>query len=399
VRPESLCSRSWTEERHDADFEETVASALAAQHRPRELVIVVADDGDQSMLANCSALAALEPSEFRCTTAAGDDIAAARQAGIAATGGEFVAVIEPGARVAPEFFDRALYVLQRYANIGYVTAWVRRRGADGVGTVDRQWHTDLPCLLGDAVSVPGGVGVIRRAAWLAAGSAPELAADTPAVTEAQHWLGLLAAGYVGVCLPEPLIETCSENRIASSDNERLLAGEQLTHRIPEIYRAYGAELFNLQNANGPARFWTDPAGPPPLAEDEERSAVQAAIRAAQETNAALAEQDRAAEAGVQAQEAALEQVRRENDAREAVNQQLQADCRAPEVRIAAQQREIVALRERAADLPRLLAEAEAQARAEEHALQSRLAQRRRALDRGRTSRLWSAWLNRWRRNP
>jgi hypothetical protein len=69
------------------------------------------------------------------------------------------------------------------------------------------------------------------------------------------------AGCGGVAIPEPL----AEYRIRSDSmfkviepDKKLYLYDLISHEHPELYREYGLELFNLENANGPAYGWDQP---------------------------------------------------------------------------------------------------------------------------------------------
>jgi hypothetical protein len=83
-----------------------------------------------------------------------------------------------------------------------------------------------------------------------------------ALEDWEGWLSIYEAGWLGVSIPEPLVRY----RIRAKSMMRSFKIEQTQHLYrliaelhPLIYSQYGRELFLLENANGPARLWNNPA--------------------------------------------------------------------------------------------------------------------------------------------
>jgi glycosyltransferase involved in cell wall biosynthesis len=168
--------------------------------------------------------------------------------------GELVVLLGRDTTAEPVFVERALHVLASYENVDFVYPWVR------AGTGERvlpTWNAELPYLLGrDLVSLPV---VARRSAIL-----DRLRALPPAPEGLElHdlWIGLVARGRAGVSLPEIL--ACSSSSPDSSvraltRDHALAVRELLCDRHPDVYARFGADLFGLENANGPALGWSSP---------------------------------------------------------------------------------------------------------------------------------------------
>ena len=162
--------------------------------------------------------------------------------------------------VDPSFFGRAIDVLQRYDNVSFVYSWVRFFGdAEGCWPT---WNAEFPLLL--AHNMLTAFVVVRRSDFLAWGQ------NDPALTEALEdydaWISMLEHGGVGVSLPEPLVQY----RVRADSMYRSLSEAQIlemyaliVERHRATYERYGAELFALQNENGPGWRWNHPATDPP----------------------------------------------------------------------------------------------------------------------------------------
>jgi len=239
---------------------ETIASIVAASYRPLEIVVI--DDGSDDP----ASVAALERESLRYSDllrvvrCARGGLARARNLGAHTARGEFLAFVDADDLVDPSFFGRAIDVLQRYDNVSFVYSWVRFFGdAEGCWPT---WNAEFPLLL--AHNMLTAFVVVRRSDFLAWGQ------NDPALTDALEdydaWISMLEHGCVGVSLPEPLVQY----RVRADSMYRSLSEAQIlemyaliVERHRATYERYGAELFALQNENGPGWRWNHPATDPP----------------------------------------------------------------------------------------------------------------------------------------
>ncbi|MGH9428633.1 MAG: glycosyltransferase family 2 protein, partial [Terriglobia bacterium] len=183
-------------------------------------------------------------------------LAAARQVGAEAARGEFLALVDADDMVEPDFFPRAVNVLQRYDNVSVVCSWMRFFGESN--DLWPTWNGEFPYQLGhNMIAI---IAVARRAAFLRA--ARNTTNFEYNFEDYEALLALLDMGGVTVSLPYPLvryrIRSGSMFRSANRD-QFLYLYDLLTQHHPERYREWGVELFNLQNANGAGRNWYQPA--------------------------------------------------------------------------------------------------------------------------------------------
>jgi len=239
---------------------ETIASIVASSYRPLEIVVI--DDGSDDP----ASVAALERESLRYSDllrvvrCARGGLARARNLGAHTAHGEFLAFVDADDLVDPSFFGRAIDVLQRYDNVRFVYSWVRFFGdAEGCWPT---WNAEFPLLL--AHNMLTAFVVVRRSDFLAWGQ------NDPALTDALEdydaWISMLEHGCVGVSLPDPLVQY----RVRADSMYRSLSEAQMlemyaliVERHRATYERYGAELFALQNENGPGWRWNHPATDPP----------------------------------------------------------------------------------------------------------------------------------------
>jgi glycosyltransferase involved in cell wall biosynthesis len=239
-----------------AYLEETIASVAASGYRPLEVVVV--DDGsdDADSVAALERARARHPELVRVHRTANSGLSAARNTGAEQARGEFVTFVDADDLVEPEFFARAVGVLQRYANASFVYSWVRFFGAGG--GCWPTWNSELPYLL--AHNMLTAMAVVRRADFLAFG---RNSAELPyALEDHDGWIGMVEAGCVGVSLPDMLVRyrLRPDSMLRQvNESQALYLADVIARRHPALYRRFGEELFGLLNANGRAFEWLHPA--------------------------------------------------------------------------------------------------------------------------------------------
>ncbi len=239
---------------------ETIASIVASSYRPLEIIVV--DDGSddpvsQAMLEQESRR---HPDLLRVVRCARGGLARARNLGAHTARGEFLAFVDADDLVDPAFFGRAIDVLQRYDNVSFVYSWVRFFGdAEACWPT---WNAEFPLLL--VHNMLTAFVVVRRGDFLAWGLNDPALKD--ALEDYDAWISMLEQGCVGVSLPDLLVRY----RVRADSMYRSLSEAQMLEmyalivdRHRAVYERYGAELFALQNENGPGWRWNHPATDPP----------------------------------------------------------------------------------------------------------------------------------------
>lgn len=246
-------------------LEETLTSVLDSMYRPLEIIVV--DDGstDRDSLTVLERIENRGIKNLRVLHTENRGPASARNTGVLTARGEFIAFVDADDLVEPVFFQKAIDVLRRYPNVTFVYSWSRRFGErSGIWPT---WNTEFPYLLGHNMLLV--LAVIRRSQFLAnAQHKPEL--ENP-FEDFESWISLVEAGGIGVSLPIPLVR----RRARADSTYHLARMEQflylydlITRYHPEVYRRWGVELFNLQNANGPGWAWRNPTERTPITRQE-----------------------------------------------------------------------------------------------------------------------------------
>jgi glycosyltransferase involved in cell wall biosynthesis len=235
--------------------DQTLASVLASTYEPIEILIVNDGSTDAASIAKLEQIRRRDLPRVRIETTANQGLAATRNWGADHARGQFVCFLDADDCVEPDYFTRAIALLKRYPNVDSVYPWVRYFGAS-----DSIWPTfnaEFPYLL--AQNMAAAFSVIRRRSFR------ELARNKPEVAYAledhEGWISLIEAGGVAVSLPHPLMRyrVRPDSMLqTSTTDQRLYLYDLITKFHPRAYRDWGAELLNLQNANGSGRTWVHP---------------------------------------------------------------------------------------------------------------------------------------------
>lgn len=234
---------------------ECVDSVLGSRGARIEILIVNDGSTETASLEALEAVRARNIPHLRILDIPNGGLANARNVGAVNANGELIAFVDADDTVGPDFLRRSIELMQRYPNVHLVYSWVRFFD-EGRG-IWHSWTFDLPYLLCHNQLVP--IAVVRRDTFLKHGrNKPHIVYG---LEDYESWISLAEAGCGGVAIPEPLVQyrirSNSMFKVIEAD-KKLYLYDLISHEHPELYREYGLELFNLENANGPAHGWDQP---------------------------------------------------------------------------------------------------------------------------------------------
>lgn len=235
---------------------EAVESTLHSTQLPEEILIVDDCSTGEENLTILQELESLHPSVRVIRHPTNKGLATTRNTGAQQARGEFIAFLDADDEVQPEFFEKALRVLDTYANVGFVYSWVQHFG--NFTSVWPTWNAHFPYLLGHNMLCANCV--VRKKAFL------EVGGNNPqfeySLEDYECWINLLKHGWLGVSLPECLVRyrmrTGSMLRLAT-ENQLHYLYDLMVRTHPELYRQWGGELAALQAINGSSIRWDHPA--------------------------------------------------------------------------------------------------------------------------------------------
>lgn len=236
---------------------EALESALATEGVDFEVLIVNDGSTDEASLKVLAEIRARGDERIRILDFPNEGLSRTRNRGAEAARGEFLLFLDADDAIEPTFAQRAKWVLDRYANVHWCYSWVRYTG-EGWG-VFATFPTHLPYILGHNQLVP--LVLVRRASFLAFGQNKKLMRY--GLEDWESWIAMMAEGMGGVSIPDllTLYRVRADSMYQTGGRNQLVyLFELITREHPELFAQYGADLYNLQNADGPAFLWDHPAG-------------------------------------------------------------------------------------------------------------------------------------------
>jgi len=206
---------------HGEFIRETVDSVLAQTLKDFEIVVV--DDGSTDPQTRRT-LKELAEEGITLLTTENRGLPAARNHAARHAAGEFFCALDADDKLAPQWFDKAVRVLDGRPEIAFVSHWLETFG-------DERWtwqpeRCDLPALL--ARNAVNGAALVRRSAFEAVGGYDESMRE--GCEDWDFWLRLVERGFAGTVIPEVLFYY----RRRSGSMSRMMLEEQRYRRPLDV---------------------------------------------------------------------------------------------------------------------------------------------------------------------
>lgn len=210
-----------------------VCEAVASARRStlENIEIIVVDDGSTE-IETVNIVEHLERSGHTVVRQANGGLSAARNAGIAVASSPYILPLDADDTVNPTYLEKAVWLLDRHPDIGFVPSWVQCFGLS-----DELWAPKVTAQPHDwwLHNRAGPACVFRKVFWeLVGGYDPVL----PAYEDWDFWLSLLEAGATPHQIPEPLFHYRVKARSMYLD--ALAVNSELTEKIRQRHPAAAA---------------------------------------------------------------------------------------------------------------------------------------------------------------
>jgi glycosyltransferase involved in cell wall biosynthesis len=219
-------------------IDEAIASVHAQTYPHFEIVVV--DDGSTDP-ATSETLRRLSGPRVRLIDSENRGLPGARNLAARHARGDLFCALDADDRLAPEWFEKGVALLEAHPNVAFVSHWLETFG-------DERWtwtpgSCELPALL--ARNTVNGAALVRRAAFEAVGGYAEHMRH--GCEDWDFWLRLVEQGYRGEIIPEVLFfyrrRATSMSRVMTQDESYERPLRELVRRHDEAYRAHLVDVI------------------------------------------------------------------------------------------------------------------------------------------------------------
>ena len=185
-------------------------------------------------------------------------LAHARNFGAELAMGEYLAFLDADDKVDPEYYAKAIKILQHYQNVHFVGAWTKYFEGS-----QKTWPTfsPEPPLILYHNTVNSSALVYKRASFLSGGR-NDMRMTYQGLEDYESVISLLHHGMGGVVLPEPLFHyrVRANSMIRDiSKTKKLVLYQYISNKHKDFYGKFAADVFNFLNANGPGLTMDNPS--------------------------------------------------------------------------------------------------------------------------------------------
>jgi glycosyltransferase involved in cell wall biosynthesis len=233
---------------------DTIASIDQSDYIKKEIIIVNDGSSDEESIRALNAFASR--GDVKIIHQENLGLPAARNNGVLAAKGKYLAFLDADDRVAKNYFQKAIGILQQKANVHFVGCWIQY--FDGSAGKWPSFTPEPPFLLYHNMINSSSL-VYLKENFLKSGLN-----DSQFIYGMEDYdslISLIKNGYNGVAIPEFLfyyrVRKDSMARKFNKSN-KLFLYQLLSGKHKQFYATFAPELFGLLNANGPGIFLDNP---------------------------------------------------------------------------------------------------------------------------------------------
>lgn len=237
---------------------QTLKSALETNYKDYEILIVNDGSTDKYSLEVLEEIKLQKNHNVRILNIENSGLSNVRNLGAKEAKGEFIAFLDADDMIDPDFYSRAISVLNQYENVSFVYSWAQY--FEGSQDIWPTFNTEFPYLLVGNMLTP--LVVVRKDDFINFGqNRKEMEYG---MEDFDGWVSMVGNGCYGVSIPETLVKYCvRENSMSRAFNPNMVLYlyDRLSSEYPEIYSKYAVEVANIIANNGPGYLWSNPTLP------------------------------------------------------------------------------------------------------------------------------------------
>jgi len=220
------------------------------------LEILLIDDGSTDEESRTALLGLTGQKRVRLFQKPNEGLAETRNFGALQASGEFLAFLDADDRISPDYYEKAIAVLEAYSNVFFAGSWVQYFGNSAASWIT--FSPQPPYLLIHNTLNSSGL-VYKKEAFLQSGLNDKRV--DYGLEDYESVVHLVSKGYNGIVLPELLFryQVRDGSMFRDITHEKLLYSyKYITEKHATYYAKFATETINLLNANGPGFLFDNP---------------------------------------------------------------------------------------------------------------------------------------------
>jgi glycosyltransferase involved in cell wall biosynthesis len=231
-----------------------IASVLASTYRRLEIIVINDGSTDSGSLAMLDRWR--EHPDVTVIDQSNRGLAVTRNRGARRAAGRFLAFLDADDQVTPDYYEKAIGILNWYENVHFVGCWVKYFGG-ATGTWPA-FTPGPPYLLAHNPINSSGL-VYKTASFLVSGLNDRRLEY--GLEDYESVVSMVSQGYSGVVLPESLhlYRVRPGSMIRRMNQAKLLYSHNyIAEKHRAYYQRFSLELIQLLNSNGPGYLYENP---------------------------------------------------------------------------------------------------------------------------------------------
>lgn len=234
---------------------ETLESVENSTYPKKEIIVVNDGSNEEESLKVLEEISKTK-THIKIINKKNEGLALARNTGAFNAKGEFLAFLDADDLVDPAYYRLAIEILKTYENVSFVGCWVKY--FEGTDTVWPTFNPEFPYFLFHNTINSSGL-VLKTKDFLKYGlNDPEMKYG---MEDYDFVINLLKNNKRGVVIPRELFfYRVRKDSMLRQFNPYtyLYLYDRISQKHDSLFKKFGPELFNLQNANGPAFLIDNP---------------------------------------------------------------------------------------------------------------------------------------------